>query len=161
MKTHGHEREKERGRKLPQVKPSQKNSVGKGRKKGKKKKKEKKRKKGKKGKKGGKTKKRGGRVVRGGEEKEKEKKKRNDISLCDLLPTDDRNSSEQKTKLVYAIRATHGYRNPNFSSKFQKVGVSPTLVISCLVAMQGSFWFSSNLRAVFIDGQGPNPVFQD
>ena len=27
--------------------------------------------------------------------------------------------------------------------------------------MQGPFWFSSNLRAVFIDGQGPGPVFQD
>ena len=33
------------------------------------------------------------------------------------------NSSEQETKLVYAIRATRGYRNLNFSSKFQKVGV--------------------------------------
>ena len=44
---------------------------------------------------------------------------------------------------------------------FQKVGVSPTLVISCLVTMQGPFWFSYNLRAVFIDGQGSYLVFQD
>ena len=73
--------------------------------------------------------------MRGGEEKEKEKKKKNDTSLCDLRLTGSRNSSEQEAKLVYAIRATHGYRNPNFSSKFQKVGVSPTLIISYLVAM--------------------------
>ena len=74
--------------------------------------------------------------MRGGEEKEKEKKKkRNSTSLRDLLLTGGRNSLEQETKLVYAIRATHGYRNPNFSSKFQKVGISPTLTISYLVAM--------------------------
>ena len=39
--------------------------------------------------------------------------------------------------------------------------VSPTLVISCLVAKEGSFWFTSNLRAVFIDDQGLDPVFRD
>ena len=71
----------------------------------------------------------------GGEEKEKEKKKRNDTSLHDLLLTGGRNSLEQETKLVYAIRATRGYRNPNFSSKFQKVEISPTVTISYLVAM--------------------------
>ena len=27
--------------------------------------------------------------------------------------------------------------------------------------MQGPFWFSSNLRVVFIDDQGPNLVIQD
>ena len=73
--------------------------------------------------------------MRGGEEKEKEKEKRNGTSLRDLQLTGGRNSSKQETKLVYAIRATRGYQNPNFLSKFQKVGVSPTLVISCLVAM--------------------------
>ena len=72
--------------------------------------------------------------MRGGEEKEKEKK-RNDTSLPDLRLTGGQNLWEQEAKLVYAIRVTRGYRNPNFSSKFQKVGVSPTLVISCLVAM--------------------------
>ena len=66
---------------------------------------------------------------------ERKKKKRNGTSLRDLRLTDDRNSSEQEAKLVYAITAMRGYRNPNFSSKFQKVRVSPTLVISCLVAM--------------------------
>ena len=65
----------------------------------------------------------------------KKKTKRNDTSLCDLQLTDSRNSSEQEAKLVYVIRAMCGYRNPNFSSKFQKVGVFPTLDISCLVAM--------------------------
>ena len=68
----------------------------------------------------------------GGEEK---KKKRNDTSLRDLQLTGGRNSLEQEANLVYAIRATRGYRNPNFLSKLQKVRVSPTLVISCLVAM--------------------------
>ena len=59
----------------------------------------------------------------------------------DLWLTDNQNSSGQEAKLVYAIRATSGYRNPNFSSKFQKrkkkkkKRVSPTLAISCLVAM--------------------------
>ena len=62
---------------------------------------------------------------------------------------------------MYAIRATLGYRNLNFSLKFQKEGVSPTLVFSCLVAMQGPFLFNSNLRDVFINGQGPDPVFRD
>ena len=98
--------------------------------------------------------------MRGGEEKEKEKKekkrkkgkkmrrksrawrrgerkrkKKIDTSLCDLRLTGGRNSSKQEAKLVYAIKATRGYQNPNFSLKFQKVEVSPTLVISCLVAM--------------------------
>ena len=67
--------------------------------------------------------------------KREKKKKRNGASLRDLQLTDDRNSSEQDAKLVYAIRATRGYRNPNFSSKFQKIGVSSILVISCLEAM--------------------------
>ena len=69
------------------------------------------------------------------EDRRKKKKKRNGTSLRDLRLTDGQNSSEQEVKLVYAITAMHGYRNPNFSSKFQKVMVSPTLVISCLVAM--------------------------
>ena len=63
------------------------------------------------------------------------KQKRNDTSLHDLLQTGGRNASGKETKLFHATRATRGYRNSNFSSKFQKVGVSPTLVISCLVAM--------------------------
>ena len=67
--------------------------------------------------------------------KKKGEKKSNGASLRDLQLTDGRNSSEQDAKLVYAIRATRGYRNPNFSSKFQKIGVSSILVISCLVAM--------------------------
>ena len=75
----------------------------------------------------------------GREKKNKDKRKGKKKEICgspqDLQLTSDRNSSEQKAKLVYAIRVTHGYRNPNFSSKFQKVGVSPTLVISFLVAM--------------------------
>ena len=68
------------------------------------------------------------------ERRKKKKKKRNITSLRDLRLTGSRNSLEKDAKLVYAIRVTRGYRNPNFSSKFQKVGVS-TLVISCLVAM--------------------------
>ena len=44
---------------------------------------------------------------------------------------------------------------------FQKIGVSLTRVISCLEAMKWPFWFSSNLRDVFIYSQGPNPVFRD
>ena len=63
------------------------------------------------------------------------KRKKNGISLRDLRLTGSRNSSKQDAKLVYKIKAMHGYRNPNFSPKFQKVEVSPTLVISCLVAM--------------------------
>ena len=53
----------------------------------------------------------------------------------------------RETKLVYSTRATS-----RCQKKRKKVGVSPTLIISCLVAMYGPFWFSSNLRAVFIDG---------
>ena len=52
-----------------------------------------------------------------------EKKKRNNTSLRDLQLTSGRNSSEQEAKLVYVIRPTRGYRNSNFSSKFQEVGV--------------------------------------
>ena len=44
---------------------------------------------------------------------------------------------------------------------FQNVGVSPTLIISCLVAMSRPFWFNSNLKVVFTDDQGPDPVFRD
>ena len=44
---------------------------------------------------------------------------------------------------------------------FQKIGVSLTRVVSCLGAMKGPFWFSSNLRVVFIYSQGPSPVFRD
>ena len=69
------------------------------------------------------------------ERRKKKKKKRNGTSLRDLRLTGCQNSSEQEAMLVYTIRATQGYRNPNFSSKFQKVGVSPTLVISFLVSM--------------------------
>ena len=72
---------------------------------------------------------------RGKETVREEKKKRNGTSLCYLWLTGGRNSSKQEAKLVYAIRATSGYRNPNFSSKFQNVGVSPTWVIYCLGAM--------------------------
>ena len=94
--------------------------------------------------------------MRGGDEKEK---KRKDTSRRNLWLTDDRNSLEQEAKFVNTIKATLGYRNMNFLSKFQKARVSPTLVISCLVAMEGIFWFSSNLKAVFIESQGPDPVF--
>ena len=87
------------------------------------------------------------------------KKKRNDTSHGNLWLTDDRNSLEQEEKFVNALKTTLGYRNMNFLSKFQKAGVSPTLVISCLVALEGIFRFNSNLKAVFIDGQGPDPVF--
>ena len=66
---------------------------------------------------------------------ERKRKKKEGTSLRDLRLTGGRNSSEKEAKLVYAIRATRGYRNPIFFSKFQKVGISPTLVISCLVAM--------------------------
>ena len=45
--------------------------------------------------------------------------------------------------------------------KTKEVGVFPKLVISYLVAMLGPFWLSSNLRVVFIDGQGSDLVFQD
>ena len=62
--------------------------------------------------------------------KKKEKRKRNSTSIHDLRLIGGRNSSKQETKLVHAIRATCGYRNPNFLSKFQKVRVSSTLVIS-------------------------------
>ena len=48
-----------------------------------------------------------------------------------------------------------------FRRSSKKVGVSPTLVISCLVAMSGPFWFNCNLWAVFIDGQGSDPVFRE
>ena len=75
-----------------------------------------------------------GRARLGGRYKEERRKKKG-TSLRDLQLTDGRNSLEQEAKLVYAIRATRGYRNSNFSLKFQRVGVSPTLVISCLVAM--------------------------
>ena len=92
-------------------------------------------------------------------EERRKKKKMNDTSRHNLWLTDDRNSLEQEAKFVNAIKPTLGYRNMNFFSKFQKVGVSPTLVNSCLVAMERIFWFSSKLKAVFIDGQVPNLVF--
>ena len=97
--------------------------MGKGRKKGNKKIKKIKGRKGKKKQKRG-----GGRSMRGGEKRKKEK---GSDSWC----SDGRKLLVRELKLVYAIRVTCGYRNLNFSSKFQKVGVSPTLVISCLVAM--------------------------
>ena len=41
---------------------------------------------------------------------------------------DGRSSIVRELKLVHATRTTRGYRNPNFSSKFQEVWFSPTLV---------------------------------
>ena len=82
---------RERGRKLPQVKPNQKNSVGKGRKKGKKKKRKRKKRK---ERRGGKTKKKEEEVPCVEERRKKKKKKRNDTSLRDLRLTGGRNSSE-------------------------------------------------------------------
>ena len=61
--------------------------------------------------------------VRGKRDDERRKKKGTPLPFALLGLTEGRNSSDQETKLVYVIQATRGYRNPNFSSKFQKVGV--------------------------------------
>ena len=50
------------------------------------------------------------------EEKKKRKKEKGSDSQC----SDSRKSLVRELKLVYAIRATHEYQNPNFSSKFKK-----------------------------------------
>ena len=64
-----------------------------------------------------------------------EKKKGNNTSLRDLRRTNGRNASGQETKLAHATRATCGYQKLLVSLPSKKVGVSPTLIISCLVAM--------------------------
>ena len=60
----------------------------------------------------------------------RERKKRPTVILkISGLPAVETGRSKRKSW------STRGYRNPNFSSKFQKVGVSPTLVIFFLMAI--------------------------
>ena len=56
---------------------------------------------------------------RRGEEKGKGREGKRRFSHC----SDGRSSIVRELKLVHATRATHGYRNQNFSSKLQEVGV--------------------------------------
>ena len=66
-----------------------------------------------------------------GREKGKGREGKRRFSWC----SEGRSLIVRDLKLVHATRATRGYRNLNFSLKPQEVGVSPTLVFSCLVAM--------------------------
>ena len=52
-----------------------------------------------------------------------EKKKGNETFLHDLRRIGGPNASGQEKKLVHVTRVTCGYRNPNFWSKLQEVGV--------------------------------------
>ena len=54
-----------------------------------------------------------------GERKRKRERGKEKIFLC----SDGRSSIVLELKLVHVTRATCGYRNPNFASKLQEVGV--------------------------------------
>ena len=105
---------RERGRKLPQVKPK-KFGGGRTREKKMEKREKEKKKKTKRKSKEGKKENEGECVIR-----ERRKKKMNDTSLRDLRRTRGRNASGQETKLVHTTRATHEYQKLRVSSRSKK-----------------------------------------